>query len=357
MRSKRNGRIVLLALLLAGSVAQAGDYLFSVKKDQLLLNGQAFKVLGLRCSNALVSEGATRRLIDHLDRYQSCGVNTVSVFFMGSRFGDVKGYRRDGSLDPVYARRMGQIIEAADRRGMVVLVGCLYWSTSRAKEDLGHWRQEDANRAIANTIRWLRDHDYRNVFVDVDNEGMAHDATGWSIRSMIDAAHAVDPTIMIAYNDGDPPPDNADLYIHHSPKVKGRPWLDSESTPAQTPMGYWGKFSKETHQASGKPYYNYSRIGVYTAEMKEQQWAQTLEGMERYNGCVLASTWLQCAPGEGVGGPFNMPGGRSEAIDIHTTIDQIHPDAGILWWLEATRAQYGPWSPPPPRRSNPNAKS
>jgi len=42
---------------------------------------------------------------------------------MGSRFGDVKGYRQDGSLDPVYAERMGRIIEAADKRGMVILVG------------------------------------------------------------------------------------------------------------------------------------------------------------------------------------------------------------------------------------------
>ena len=55
---------------------------------------------------------------------------------------------------------------------MVVLVGCLYWSNSRAKEDLGHWKQEHANKAVANTVRWLKEHNYRNVFVDVDNEGI-----------------------------------------------------------------------------------------------------------------------------------------------------------------------------------------
>src|SRR5918995_1533990 len=72
-------------------------------------------------------------------------------------------------VEGVYAERMGRIIEAADRRGMIVLVGCLYWSTSRAKEDLGHWTQADAERAVANTVRWLKEKDYRNVFVDVDN--------------------------------------------------------------------------------------------------------------------------------------------------------------------------------------------
>ena len=41
-------------------------------------------------------------------------------------------------------------IEAADEECMIVVVGCLYWSTSRAKEDLvGLWTQEDANRAVA----------------------------------------------------------------------------------------------------------------------------------------------------------------------------------------------------------------
>ena len=77
-----------------------------------------------------------------------------SVFFQGSRFGDVRGYREDATLDPVYAARMGRIIEAANARSMVVLVGCLYWSTSRAK--WANWTQTDAVHAIANTVRWLQ---------------------------------------------------------------------------------------------------------------------------------------------------------------------------------------------------------
>jgi sugar phosphate isomerase/epimerase len=74
-------------------------------------------------------------------------------------------------LNPVHAERMARIIEAADRRGMVVLVGCLYWSTSKAKWD--SWTQAEADKAVANTVAWLKENNYRNVFVDVDNEGMA----------------------------------------------------------------------------------------------------------------------------------------------------------------------------------------
>ncbi len=111
----------------------AGRYVFSVRGEKTYLNGREFLVKGLRCSNALISDSATEQLIASLDTFASYGVNTVSVYLMGSRFGDVRGYNEDGSLNPIYSERMGRIIEAADRRGMVVLVGCLYWGGSRSK--------------------------------------------------------------------------------------------------------------------------------------------------------------------------------------------------------------------------------
>ena len=37
----------------------------------------------------------------------------------------------------------------------MVIVGCLYWGTSKAKEDLASWQISDAENAIANTTRWL----------------------------------------------------------------------------------------------------------------------------------------------------------------------------------------------------------
>lgn len=346
--SSRWVRRVLFALAIVASstATEAGKYVFGVRGDQLLLNGRPLKLIGLRCSNALISDQTAKDLVEQLPAFRNSGINAVSVFFMGSRYGDVKGYRPDASLDPVYAARMGRIIQAADELGMVVVVGCLYWSESRAKEDLGKWKQDDANRAVANTVRWLKEHDYRNVLVDVDNEGMAHDATGWSIAGMIDAGHAVDPSIMLAYNDSGPPPSSADLYVHHSPKVPGKPWLDSEATPqTAAPGGYWGSFSKETNQKTKGRHYNYSRIGRYTEKMKAEQIRRTEQEVERCNGHMLASTWLQCAPGEGVGGPFARPGGHSQIADVHADIDRLHPDAGIAWWLDFVREKYGPWKP------------
>ena len=165
---------------------------------------------------------------------------------------------------------------------------------------------------------------------------------------MIDAAHAVDSAIMIAYNDRDPAPANADVYIHFSPKVSGKPWLNSEATPDMPKGGYWSVYSKETNIKTAGKFYNFSRVGRYTPEMKNNQFAQTREGYETYNGHMLASTWLQCGPGEGLKGPFMTPGGRSNIADVNAGIDTLDRDAGILWWLEYIKGRYGAWNPPPP---------
>lgn len=304
----------------------AGQYTLTADGELLLLNGQPVRIIGLRCSNALISDRTAEDLISYLDLYKSYGVNTVSVYFQGSRFGDVKGYRQDGSLDPVYARRMGRMIEAADERGMIVLVGCLYWGNSKGKWE--NWTQQNANRAIANTVRWLSANNYRNVFVDVDNEGMARKAKGFDNRQMVQAGKAVDPAVLIATNfKGDPPPE-ADLAIHHSNPAPGKPYIQSEASPQNAPGGYWGRYSKE------QGYYNYINIGVYTDSMKQDIFRQTREHLDNGQGYMLASTWLQCVAPYG---PNAHPGG-----------DGTPQKPGVQWWLDFVREKYGPWTAPAP---------
>jgi len=313
----------LAAVLLLCGLAGAGDYAFTVRGEKTYLNGQVILVKGLRCSNALISDRETQELIDSLGAFAEYGVNTVSVYFMGSRFGDVKGYNEDATLNPVYAGRMGRIIEAADRRGMIVLVGCLYWSTSKAKWD--HWTQADANRAVANAVRWLKENNYRNVFVDVDNEGMARAAKGFDNRQMVLAGKAVNPGCMIATNFRGEPLAEADLAIHHSRRTAGKPYIETEASPGNAPGGYWGAYSKK------EGYYNYLNIGIYTDAMKAEQIEQTKAHLSRGEGYMLASTWLQCVSPYG---PNHTPGG-----------DGTPANPGVKWWLEFLRDTCGPYAP------------
>ncbi len=267
---------------------------------------------GLRLSNALISDAKTQELIDHLDEFASYGVNTFSVFFQGSRFGDIRGYRRDGSLEPEYAVRMGRLIEAAAERSMVVLVGVLYYSTSQAKWE--EWQQADAERAVANTVRWLQENGYRNVMVDVNNEHMAK----FDDAALIAAGKRMDPDCVIATS-GKETPKNADLSLHHgSPDLPDKYYIESEGTGSN----YWGSYSKDP------AVYNYIRIGQYSAEMKAEMLSRTDRYLDRGQGYLFASTWLQCVPPEG---PNHRPGGAG-------TPD----DPGIRWWLEHLRERVGP---------------
>jgi len=309
--------------------AGRGTYFLTVSGENLLLNGSIVKLKGLRCSNSLVSDDETAELIGNLDVFKSYGVNTVTVYVMGSRFGDIKGYQPDGSLNAVITARLARIIEATESRGMIVLVGCLYWSNSRAKEELGHWKQAEASQAIYNTVRWLKENRYTNVLVDPDNEGMACREKGWRIVELIEAGHSANPACLLANNVKGKPPEKADLNIHYGEKTPGKPYAETEGTPENVP--YWGEYSKRDGL------YDYLNIGVYTAEMKENQKEITRKTLERYQGYVLASTWLQAPPPSG---PNMVPGG-----------DGSPGNPGVRWWLEYLRDSLGgPWVPPAPRK-------
>jgi len=308
-------------------------YIFSVAGDKTFLNGQEILMKGLRLSNSLISDKSTDDLIGSLDTFAYYGLNSFSVYFQGSRFGDIKGYRKDASLDPIYAARMSRIIEAADNKGFIVLVGCLYWSTSKARWD--EWTREEANLAVTNTVKWLKEHNYRNVFIDVDNEGMARAAKKFDNREMLLAGKNIDKTYIIATNyRGDPPPE-ADIAIHHSNRSKGKPYAETEGSAPEAPGGYWGSWSKQGKEWNNGPdLYQYINIGVYTEDMKKAQIKSTIDNLNKGEGYMMASTWLQCVPPEG---PNHNPGG-------YGTKD----DPGIRWWLEAMREKFGAYSPPPP---------
>lgn len=327
-----------MLLLFAPGASFAGQHVLTVQGETLELNGRPIKLIGLRCSNALISGEKSEELIANLDLFTGYGVNAISVYLMGSRFGNVKGYRPDSTLDPEHARRLSSIIEAADQRGMVVLVGCLYWGDSTAKSDLDAWKQSDADRAVANTVRWLSESDHRNVFVDPDNEGMAVRARNWDLTSMIRAAQEVDPSILVAANSTNSAPSLANLLIHHSPRIAGKPWIETEGTPEQAAGYYWGEFSRTNG------YSNYIRIGRYSEKMKAAQCKSAQIHIEEHAGYFLASTYLQCGPDEGVGGPFMNPGGQAGQTEIDLDVRKMSADAGVRWWLEWVKARYGSWT-------------
>jgi hypothetical protein len=303
-------KLVILLIICLSAAQISAQNVFAVKGNKTLLNGKEFQAIGLRCSNALLTDETTNDLIAHLEEYKSYGLNTISVFFMGSRYSNVNGYNLDATLREEYAARMGRIIEACDRQDMVVLVGILYWGAQMgAKENAYYdsWEQADVNRAIRNTVLWLSEKNYRNVFIDPDNEGMAQEGARFNIDEMICEGKKANPEIVIAFNGRGYPPPCADLPIHFGEKVNSMPYIETEGTPGS----YWGEYSKE------KGLNEYINVGIYTEGKKAEQLKETKRLLDAGHGYLFASTWLQNIPPNydigGEGAPCNP---------------------GIKWWLE-----------------------
>jgi len=320
----RRALALAAAMALAGCTA-VGDRVggsrghdLSVAGSDILLDGKPIKLKGVRLSNALTTDSTAEQAVRSLDTFGGYGLNTVTVYIMGSRFSNTKGFRPDATIDPAHAARLARLIEAADARGMVVLVGCMYWGTSTAKDGLEHWTQREADLAVRNTVRWLKERNFRNVIVDPDNEGMAAREKGWSIESMIAAGRQEDPGAVLAYNAMPTPPANSHVNLHFSPKVAGKPWVESEGVPEM--RHYWGPYSKREGLNA------YINVGLYSEEQKRIQLRDTREHMDRHNGYIMASTWMQSSPPHG---PNYAPGG-----------DGSPGNPGIRWWLDYMKANY-----------------
>jgi hypothetical protein len=352
MKSSLVSRVALLVCGVMGIAfcvhAYSPKYRFSVTGNKIYINDVEFKAKGLRFSNALVSDAKTDSLIMYLDTFKSYGINSFSVFWMGSRFGNINGFLPDCSLNPVYTPRMERIIEAADARGMIIMIGVLYWGGSTAKDALvaANWGQTQANTAAINVLNWLHQHTYQNVFVDVDNEHMAQDNAVCNDVALIAAVKAADTfstgKIMIASQSA-AIPTQADLDIHFGAKEAGKPYIETEGVDANPP--YWTTYSKDASFPN-----NYIRIGLYTSAMKTLLESNTTNCINTNNGWFTASTWIQAGPGAGIGGPFQTPGGYSNYTDaeVNANFTVLKPDAGIRWYLEWLKGQYGAWVPPPP---------
>lgn len=168
-------RSTMAVLLATAAVALAADpeptRQFSVKDDRAHLDGKPVKVWGLRCGNALYSAAVTERHINNLDNMAAHGINCVGVYIQGSNAGfpdanaNLNGFTRDGKLKADVAKRLEELVRAADKRGMVVMVGLF----SPRKEQ--EFYDEDAiQAAVENAGKFLVERKLRNVFVDICHE-------------------------------------------------------------------------------------------------------------------------------------------------------------------------------------------
>lgn len=122
----------------------------------------------------------TRECVAAMPSWRAAGLLGITVNLQGGSpfgYGDQvpwhnSAFRADGSLREDYLERLALVLDAADRLGMVVILGLFYFYQDERLADEGA-----VIAAVDNTVDWLLANRYRNVVVEIANEiggGMYH---------------------------------------------------------------------------------------------------------------------------------------------------------------------------------------
>jgi hypothetical protein len=114
-------------------------------------------------------EANTAAFLDKLPDYVAHGVRAFTICLQGGMPGYEgavnSAFEPDGSLRPSYSARAGRVIEACDRLGVVVILGCFYQRQDQILRD------EAAVRAgVVNTVKWIQQQGFTNVVLEIANE-------------------------------------------------------------------------------------------------------------------------------------------------------------------------------------------
>ena len=145
----------------------------------------------------------TDEFIARIPDYTACGVRAFTLCLQGGMPGYEgavnSAFDPDGSLRESYMRRVRRVIEACDRSGAVVILGCYYQRQDQVLRD------EAAVRAgVVNVAKWVTDSGFTNVMLEIANEfahgGFDHRLlkTGEGIAELIELAKATSPGLLVS---------------------------------------------------------------------------------------------------------------------------------------------------------------
>lgn len=114
-------------------------------------------------------EANTDRFIAKIPEYAAHGVRAFTLCLQGGMPGYEgalnSAFNPDGSLREPYLRRVGRAIEACDRNGCAVILGCFYQWQDQVLAG------EAAVRAgLRNAVRWIERRGFTNVVLEIANE-------------------------------------------------------------------------------------------------------------------------------------------------------------------------------------------
>lgn len=114
-------------------------------------------------------EANTNRFLAALPDYVAHGVRCFTFCLQGGMPGYEgavnSAFNPDGTLREQYLARMRRVVEACDRHGVAVILGCYYQRQDQILRD------EDAVRAgVVNVVRWIQGNRWKHVMLEIANE-------------------------------------------------------------------------------------------------------------------------------------------------------------------------------------------
>lgn len=167
----------------------------SIRKDKWLINGKLTYegapaeglLMNVRMVNATFEDrkkpefDSTEnldRFLEALPRYVAHGVRAFTFNLQGGMPGYEgavnSAFNPDGTHRPRYLKRIERVIDACDRHGCVVILGCFYQRQDQILTD-----EKAVRRAVVNTAQWIKSKGYTHVLLEISNEfdhgGFDHD--------------------------------------------------------------------------------------------------------------------------------------------------------------------------------------
>lgn len=185
----------MAALLVFGPQAARSETVVGIRDGRWQINGAVTYpgtpaeglLMNVRMVNAVFEdrnrpefdgEANTDRFLAHLVDYYAHGVRAFTFCLQGGMPGYEgalnSAFNPDGSLREPYMKRVGRVIDACDRQGVVVILGCFYQRQDQVLSD-----EAAVRRGLLNAVDWIGRSGHRNVVLDIANEfdhrGFDHD--------------------------------------------------------------------------------------------------------------------------------------------------------------------------------------
>ena len=115
------------------------------------------------------AEANTRRFLAQIPDYAAHGVRAFTIGLQGGMPGYEgalnSAFTADGTLRESYLKRVRRVIEACDRQGIVVILGCYYQRQDQVLAD-----EKAVRRGLVNAVNWIGRCGFRNVVLEIANE-------------------------------------------------------------------------------------------------------------------------------------------------------------------------------------------